>query len=418
MNPSCGVDSRTSIKRTKTMDHSLDARLERGRDLLRRVGGANWDGPINRLARLSPAMSDFTVLFPYGDVLSRPGLDIRVRQALTVSILLANGSAQAQLRFHMNGLLEVGGSVDELADLLLLGGALVGFPTAIAAVGVVRSLIEDRGLTFEPSAEPQVDDRLSQGRAAMRTMLGSAADAYPASFARLSPVLARWTAEVEFGEMLAGTHLDPVARHLAIIVMLAASGNRETRLRHHILGARSSGISVDMIAEALIQLAAYAGFPAALNAFFTLEAALTDPVESAGGSADFGPASSEDRESVGQATMAATSGAAGSDVVHSFDDVAPIIGSLIVSHAYGDIFCRPGLDPKTRELTAIAALVGRFSAVAEGPVGVHVEAALAVGATVEEIVETVLNCVPYCGYPAVQGAMAVVGKTLATKAGD
>uniref|UniRef100_UPI0038B3AF9D carboxymuconolactone decarboxylase family protein n=1 Tax=Jiella pelagia TaxID=2986949 RepID=UPI0038B3AF9D len=50
--------------------------------------------------------------------------------------------------------------------------------------------------------------------------------------------------------------------------------------------------------------------------------------------------------------------------------------------------------------------------------GVHVEAALAVGATVGEIVETVLNCVPYCGYPAVQGAMAVVGKTLATKAGD
>ena len=247
-------------------------------------------------------------------------------------------------------------------------------------------------------------------------MLGSAADAYPAAFATLSPVLARWTAEVEFGDMLAGTHLDLVTRHLAVIVMLAASGNRETQLRQHIVGARSSGIGIETIAEALIQLAAYAGFPAALDVFFTLEAALTDPVESPVEPADFGPASSEVRESVGQATMAATSGTAGSDVVHSFDDVAPIIGSLIVSHAYGDIFSRPGLDQKTRELTAIAALVGRFSAVAEGPLGVHVEAALAVGATVGEIVETAHNCVPYGGYPAVQVAMAVVAKTLAKKA--
>ena len=46
-------------------------RFSRGLEMLRRIGGENFDGPINALAETSADLSRFTVEYPYGDVLSR-----------------------------------------------------------------------------------------------------------------------------------------------------------------------------------------------------------------------------------------------------------------------------------------------------------------------------------------------------------
>lgn len=48
----------------------------------------------------------------------------------------------------------------------------------------------------------------------------------------------------------------------------------------------------------------------------------------------------------------------------------------------------------------------------EAPLRVHIVAALAVGASREEIVETLLNVTPYRGFPAVQRALVVAGEAL------
>lgn len=55
------------------------------------------------------------------------------------------------------------------------------------------------------------------------------------------------------------------------------------------------------------------------------------------------------------------------------DGLAPEIGRMIVEHSYGDIFSRAGLDTKTRERIAVAALAGSL----------YINAALDVGATRE-----------------------------------
>src|SRR6266705_1668282 len=59
---------------------SMTERFERGLAILRRIGGEDFDGPVNRLAQISPDLARFTVEYPYGDVLSRDGLELRVRQ--------------------------------------------------------------------------------------------------------------------------------------------------------------------------------------------------------------------------------------------------------------------------------------------------------------------------------------------------
>ena len=397
-------------------------RRERGLSVLRQIGGQGFDGPITRLARVSEDMAHFTVEYPYGDVLSRPGLDLRLRQICTVSSLIAQGSVQPQLRFHMDGLLNVGGRPQDLVDLMYLGIAILGFPAAIDTIGIVRQIFSERPVSFAPATPAEGDgtDRYQRGVAAFNSLMHGDMESYLASFENVSPDLARWSVEFAFGEVLARDGLDAKTKHLAIISMLASLGNRPEMLRLHLESALEAGATRTEVIEALIQISVYAGFPAALNAFGVAAQVL---VQQSGQPAGDVPVhlsvitseSSEVRRERGLAALAATSSGSGEAVVRSFDDIAPDIGRMIVEHAYGDVFCRPGIDPKTRELTACAALAALGTKATETPLRVHINAAISVGASRDEIVETILNLVPYCGYPAAQEAMGVAGEEFAKR---
>ncbi|WP_375380251.1 carboxymuconolactone decarboxylase family protein [uncultured Sphingomonas sp.] len=392
-------------------DRTVGARMAEGRRCLQAIGGPDYDGPLKKVAAVSPDMADLLLAFPYGDVMSRPGLSLRHRQICTIAMLLAHRSAQAQLRFHMRGLLNVGGSIDDLVELLVIASGLLGFPPAIAGVPIIRDLIAEQGIAYVP-AEHQpagAEERFDRGAQAFRTLLHVEPEAYAAAFAGISPALAQWTVEFEFGDVLSRSGLDTASRHLASLMMLAMRGNSEDRLLLHLRGALADDVPRTAIVEALIQLAVYGGFPTALTAFGIAAEAFAGPAapaHDAPAAVAIGRAEPFDRAARGLATLNATSAGAGDAVVKSFAGVAPDIGAMIVDHAYGDIFARPGLDPKTRELTACAALAA-MGAVDEGPLGVHVSAARTLGATEAEIIETILNTAPYAGYPAAQQAIVV-----------
>ncbi len=398
-------------------DHGTakDDRLERGREILKQIGGPGYDGPTNRLAETSPDLAAFTIAYPYGDVLSRPGLDLRRRQLCTVSTLIALGSVQPQLRFHMEGLLNVGGSVQDLVEVLVLSTAILGFPAAIDCIGILRAILRDRGLEYTPAAANEADalDRHSRGVASLTALLGESEDSYTEAFRHVSADLARFATDFAFGDVLSRNGLDAASKQLAVISMLATVGNRAELLRAHIRGAVRGGTSQTEVVEALIQLSVYAGFPMALNAFSVARQVFDEPCPATPvppATSTARPDDPAERRKRGLATLKATSGGTGDAVVHCFDDIAPEIGALIVDHSYGEIFCRPALDPKTRELTACAVLAGSLTAASETPLRVHVAAALNVGATDQEIVETLLNVAAYRGYPAVQQAMAIAGE--------
>ena len=88
---------------------------------------------------------------------------------------------------------------------------------------------------------------------------------------------------------------------------------------------------------------------------------------------------------------------------------------MIVEHSYGEVFSRPGIDMKTRELTACAALAAVASRTTETPLRVHINAALNAGATREEILETLVNLTAYSGYPAAQQAVRIAGEEFAKR---
>jgi len=393
---------------------SQDNRYSRGLEILRQIGGENFDGPINSLAETSSDLSRFTVEYPYGDVLSRPGLDLPLRQLCTISMLLADGSAQPQLKFHMAGFLNAGGEPKALIELMFISVALLGFPPTVNAIGLIRAVFAERKLAFEP-IEPSAGDGSTRRQAGLETLdrlSGGDVQAYFDGFAAGSPDLARLSIEFAFGEMLARDGLDQKAKLFAIISMLAASGNRAAALRLHLAGALAHGVTREEILEVLIQLSVYRGFPAALNAFAVAKDIF------AAGSPTIGanvppPAEVEsraDRLERGRATLAKTSGSSGDAVVRSFDDVAPDLGRMIVEHSYGEVFSRSGIDMKSRELSACAALAAVGSATTEIPLRVHINAALNVGATREEILETLVNLIAYSGYPATQQAVRIAAE--------
>jgi 4-carboxymuconolactone decarboxylase len=91
-------------------------------------------------------------------------------------------------------------------------------------------------------------------------------------------------------------------------------------------------------------------------------------------------------------------GEVGEQVIESLKDIAPDLGRYIIEFAFGDIYSRPGLDLKSREIANVAALTALGNA--EHELKVHIHAALNVGCTREEVVEVIMQIAVYAGFPA------------------
>lgn len=96
-------------------------------------------------------------------------------------------------------------------------------------------------------------------------------------------------------------------------------------------------------------------------------------------------------------------GHAGEAIIDSLKDICPDFATITIEWAFGSIFNRPGLDIKTRELAIIASCVTLGTATPQ--LLAHIEAALNVGATRQEIIEVILQTGLYAGFPAVTNAL-------------
>jgi 4-carboxymuconolactone decarboxylase len=81
----------------------------------------------------------------------------------------------------------------------------------------------------------------------------------------------------------------------------------------------------------------------------------------------------------------------------SLDDIAPEMTRFIIEFAYGDIYSRPGLAPRWRQIATIAALTAMGNA--KPQLEFHVAAALNVGMTPREIIEVMYVTTVFAGFP-------------------
>ncbi|RRD29419.1 carboxymuconolactone decarboxylase family protein [Actinomyces bowdenii] len=104
-----------------------------------------------------------------------------------------------------------------------------------------------------------------------------------------------------------------------------------------------------------------------------------------------------ERRRHGQEVLARIDGHQGEAVIDSLAGINPAMGHHIAAFAFGDIYDRPGLDARSRQLVTLGVLTALGGC--EPQLKVHIGAALNVGISREEICEALLHSAVYCGFP-------------------
>ncbi|WP_433576903.1 carboxymuconolactone decarboxylase family protein [Nocardia brasiliensis] len=242
-------------------------RFERGLALLKEIGGPEGPAVLESLGDIAPDLGRITVEFGYGDILSRPGLTLRERELTTVGALAALGHAAPQLRWHINGALNVGCTRTEIVEVLIHASVYAGFPAALNGLTAAKEVFAARtDLPDEPAPEPApTGARFERGTAALSEIDGEAGEQVVAALQDIAPDFARLLVEFSFGDIYARPGLDLKTREMVTVAMCTALGVAP-QLGVHIHGLLNVGGSEQEVVEVLIQMAGYAGFPAALNA--------------------------------------------------------------------------------------------------------------------------------------------------------
>lgn len=111
-------------------------------------------------------------------------------------------------------------------------------------------------------------DRYKRGWEKLKEIDGHAGERVIEALKDIAPDLARYTIEFPFGDIYTRDALSLREREIATVAALTALGNAQPQLKVHIHGALNVGCTRQEVVEIMIQMAVYAGFPAALNGVF------------------------------------------------------------------------------------------------------------------------------------------------------
>lgn len=113
-------------------------------ETLKLVGGEVGEQVIVDLEKSAPDLKRFIIEFVFGNVLTRPELDLKTREIATVGALTAMGNAAPQLRLHIHGMLNVGWTRRDVVEIILQMVVYAGFPAAMNGITVAKEVFQER----------------------------------------------------------------------------------------------------------------------------------------------------------------------------------------------------------------------------------------------------------------------------------
>ena len=120
-------------------------RYARGLEKLKEIDGQAGEKVVASLADIAPDFARYLIEFPFGDIYSRPGLDLRAREIAVVAALTALGNAAPQLKVHIQGALNVGVSRQEVVETIMQMAVYAGFPAALNGLFAAKEVFAERG---------------------------------------------------------------------------------------------------------------------------------------------------------------------------------------------------------------------------------------------------------------------------------
>ena len=122
----------------------MSDRFLRGWAKLKEIDGEAGEKVIESLNDVAPDLAKYVIEYPFGDVYSRDGLDLKSREIATVSALTAMGNAAPQLKVHINGALNVGCSRAEIVEIMIQMSVYAGFPAALNGIFAAQEVFHER----------------------------------------------------------------------------------------------------------------------------------------------------------------------------------------------------------------------------------------------------------------------------------
>lgn len=96
---------------------------------------------MDLLEPIAPDLARYVIEFAFGDVHTRPGLDVRQRELCIISALTALGGQEQLLKDHIEGALNVGCTKVEVIETIIMMAVYAGFPAAISAIKAAKEVL-------------------------------------------------------------------------------------------------------------------------------------------------------------------------------------------------------------------------------------------------------------------------------------
>jgi 3-oxoadipate enol-lactonase / 4-carboxymuconolactone decarboxylase len=106
------------------------------------LGDAHVDAAIGRTTAFTADFQDLITRYAWGEIWTRPGLDRRMRSAITLTALVAGGH-ENELAMHVRAARRNGLSADEIKEVLLQTAIYCGVPAANSAFAIAQRVMAE-----------------------------------------------------------------------------------------------------------------------------------------------------------------------------------------------------------------------------------------------------------------------------------
>jgi len=130
----------------QTQSSLESSRYSRGWEKLREIDGQAGERVVASLSDIAPDFAKYLIEFPFGDIYSRPQLDLKAREIGVVAALTALGNATPQLKVHIHGALNVGCTREEVVEIIMQMAVYAGFPAALNGLFAAKEVFAERNL--------------------------------------------------------------------------------------------------------------------------------------------------------------------------------------------------------------------------------------------------------------------------------
>jgi 4-carboxymuconolactone decarboxylase len=117
-------------------------RFKKGLKTLNKINSEAGKRILTALKDISPDMAKLVIEFPFGDIYSRPGLNLKTRELITIASLTTLGFAKSELKAHIHNALNAGCTRQEIIEVIMQMSVYAGFPASLNGFAVAKEAFE------------------------------------------------------------------------------------------------------------------------------------------------------------------------------------------------------------------------------------------------------------------------------------